>query len=136
MKEKKRHKLLVIFPTGEEYQIGFLSPCRDGSALSAVFGISWLRLTRFPNTFSLFPQYLFSAAAEMPGPLASYQDRSLSHRFQQLQPRIDSQFDCTESRSLGRSRLDHRQDIFDLFGNKIANLERRVNKMALAHMGE
>ncbi|MCJ7633287.1 hypothetical protein MUP77_12975 [Candidatus Bathyarchaeota archaeon] len=33
MKEKKKHKLLVISPAGEEYQIGFLSPCRDGFIL-------------------------------------------------------------------------------------------------------
>jgi hypothetical protein len=33
MKDKKKHKLLVISPAGEEYQIGFLSPCRDGYVL-------------------------------------------------------------------------------------------------------
>lgn len=33
MKEKRKHKLLVISPAGEEYQIGFLSPCRDGFVL-------------------------------------------------------------------------------------------------------
>lgn len=33
MKEKKKHKLLVISSTGEEYQIGFLTPCRDGYIL-------------------------------------------------------------------------------------------------------
>ena len=33
MKDKKKHKLLVISPDGEEYQIGFLSPCRNGYVL-------------------------------------------------------------------------------------------------------
>jgi len=33
MKEKRKHKLLVISPAGEEYQIGFLSPCKDGYVL-------------------------------------------------------------------------------------------------------
>jgi hypothetical protein len=33
MKEKKKHKLLIISPAGEEYQIGFLSPCKDGYVL-------------------------------------------------------------------------------------------------------
>jgi len=33
MKEKKKHKLLIIFPAGEEYQIGFLSPCTNGFVL-------------------------------------------------------------------------------------------------------
>jgi hypothetical protein len=33
MKEKRKHKLLLISPAGEEYQIGFFSPCRDGYVL-------------------------------------------------------------------------------------------------------
>jgi hypothetical protein len=33
MKEKKKHTLLIISPAGEEYQIGFLSPCKDGYVL-------------------------------------------------------------------------------------------------------
>jgi hypothetical protein len=33
MKDKKKHKLLVISPGGEEYQVGFLSPCKDGYVL-------------------------------------------------------------------------------------------------------
>lgn len=33
MKDKKKHRLLVISPGGEEYQIGFLSPCKDGYVL-------------------------------------------------------------------------------------------------------
>ena len=31
--EKKRHKLILIAPSGKEYEIGFLSPCRDGIVL-------------------------------------------------------------------------------------------------------
>jgi len=33
LKDKKAHKLLLISPTGEKYQVGFLSPCRDGIVL-------------------------------------------------------------------------------------------------------
>jgi len=33
MKQKKKHKLLLISPTGHEYQVGFLSPCRNGFVL-------------------------------------------------------------------------------------------------------
>jgi hypothetical protein len=33
MKEKKKQKLVIISPSGEEYQIGFLSPCTDGFVL-------------------------------------------------------------------------------------------------------
>ena len=33
MKRKKRHRLLLIAPNGEEYLIGFLSPCTDGFVL-------------------------------------------------------------------------------------------------------
>lgn len=31
--EKKKHKLLFVAPSGREYEIGFLSPCRDGIVL-------------------------------------------------------------------------------------------------------
>ena len=31
--EKKKHKLLLIIPSGEEYNLGFLSPCKDGIVL-------------------------------------------------------------------------------------------------------
>jgi hypothetical protein len=30
MKEKKKHKLCLISPSGKEYEIGFLTPCTDG----------------------------------------------------------------------------------------------------------
>jgi hypothetical protein len=30
---KKKHKLQLISPSGEEYELGFLSPCRDGFVL-------------------------------------------------------------------------------------------------------
>src|SRR4030042_6111605 len=33
MKEKKKEKLILISPSGKEYQIGFLSPCPDGFVL-------------------------------------------------------------------------------------------------------
>jgi hypothetical protein len=33
MKNKKRHKLLLITPSGKEYKIGFLSPCKNGFVL-------------------------------------------------------------------------------------------------------
>jgi hypothetical protein len=33
MKREKKHKLLLIAPSGEKYQIGFLSPCTDGFVL-------------------------------------------------------------------------------------------------------
>lgn len=33
MKSKKKQKLTIISPSGEEYQIGFLSPCTDGFVL-------------------------------------------------------------------------------------------------------
>lgn len=33
MKDKRKHKLILISPKGEEYQVGFLSPCRDGFVL-------------------------------------------------------------------------------------------------------
>lgn len=28
--EKKRHKLILIAPSGKEYKLGFLSPCKNG----------------------------------------------------------------------------------------------------------
>jgi len=31
--EKKKHKLRLVAPSGREYEIGFLSPCRDGVVL-------------------------------------------------------------------------------------------------------
>jgi len=31
--EKKKHKLLLMAPSGKEYELGFLSPCRDGIVL-------------------------------------------------------------------------------------------------------
>jgi hypothetical protein len=33
MKQKRKNKLLLISPTGREYQVGFLSPCRNGFVL-------------------------------------------------------------------------------------------------------
>ena len=33
MRAKKNRKLLLISPSGEKYQIGFLSPCKDGYVL-------------------------------------------------------------------------------------------------------
>jgi len=33
MKQKRKHKLLLISPTGQTYQVGFLSPCRNGFVL-------------------------------------------------------------------------------------------------------
>jgi hypothetical protein len=33
MKEKKKHKLILVAPSGEEYQVGFLSPCKEGFVL-------------------------------------------------------------------------------------------------------
>jgi hypothetical protein len=33
MKEKRKRKLLFISPSGRKYQIGFLTPCRDGYVL-------------------------------------------------------------------------------------------------------
>jgi len=30
MEEKKRHKLILIAPSGKEYKLGFLSPCKNG----------------------------------------------------------------------------------------------------------
>lgn len=33
MKEKKKHLLLLIDPSGQKYEIGFLSPCKDGFVL-------------------------------------------------------------------------------------------------------
>ena len=33
MKAKKKEKLILISPSGKEYQIGFLSPCTDGFVL-------------------------------------------------------------------------------------------------------
>ena len=30
---RKRHKLYLVSPSGEEYELGFLSPCRDGFVL-------------------------------------------------------------------------------------------------------
>lgn len=33
MKNKKRHKLILITPSGREHKIGFLSPCKNGFVL-------------------------------------------------------------------------------------------------------
>jgi hypothetical protein len=33
MKQKKKHKLILVAPSGEEYQVGFLSPCKEGFVL-------------------------------------------------------------------------------------------------------
>src|SRR5439155_2995885 len=43
---------------------------------------------------------------------------------------------CAKDCGLCRSGFDHRQNVFDLFGNKIADLEGGLNKPALTHMGE
>jgi len=32
---RKKEKLLIITPSGKEYEIGFLSPCKDGFVLGA-----------------------------------------------------------------------------------------------------
>ena len=33
IEEKRKHKLILITPSGKEYKIGFLSPCTDGFVL-------------------------------------------------------------------------------------------------------
>jgi len=44
---KKRHKLYLVSPSGEEYELGFLSPCRDGFVLGTprVEGVDTSHLT-------------------------------------------------------------------------------------------
>jgi hypothetical protein len=45
--DKKKHKLYLISPSGKEYEIGFLSPCKDGFVLGArqIEGIETSHLT-------------------------------------------------------------------------------------------
>jgi hypothetical protein len=44
---RKREKLLIISPSGKEYEIGFLSPCKDGFVLgtSQIEGMDTSHLT-------------------------------------------------------------------------------------------
>jgi len=44
---KKRHKLYLVSPSGEEYELGFLSPCRDGFVLGTprIEGVDTSHLT-------------------------------------------------------------------------------------------
>lgn len=45
--DKKRHRLYLISPSGKEYEIGFLNPCRDGFVLGTrqIEGIETSHLT-------------------------------------------------------------------------------------------
>jgi hypothetical protein len=45
--DKKKHRLYLISPSGKEYEIGFLSPCRDGFVLGTrqIEGIETSHLT-------------------------------------------------------------------------------------------
>src|SRR5208283_3424705 len=52
------------------------------------------------------------------------------------QARIDGLLARAEKCCLCRGGFNHRENILDLFGNKIAHFERNLNKAPLAHMGE